>query len=49
MPDQNPSEQTTPADTGLRRMMTWVLIALVVTVLAAIAAVEITLRWFGER
>jgi hypothetical protein len=49
MPEQDPSEHTTPADTGLRRMLTWVLLALVVTVLAAIVAVEVTLRWFGER
>jgi hypothetical protein len=49
MPDQDHSEHTTPADTGLRRMLIWVLIALVITVLAAIVAVEVTLRWFGER
>jgi hypothetical protein len=36
-------------DVGLRRMMFWVLVALVATVLVAILAVELTLRWFGAR
>jgi hypothetical protein len=30
-------------------MMIWVFVALIATVLLAIAAVEFTLRWFGER
>jgi hypothetical protein len=30
-------------------MLTWVLVALVLTVIVAIIAVELTLRWFGER
>jgi hypothetical protein len=49
MPDQDPDELATAGDPGLRRMMIWVFIALVVTVLVAIVAVEFTLRWFGER
>jgi hypothetical protein len=34
-------------DPDLRRMLTWVFGALVLTVLFAILVVEITLRWFG--
>jgi hypothetical protein len=36
-------------DPGLRRMMTWVLIALVLVVLLAIIVVELTLRAVGLR
>jgi hypothetical protein len=35
-----------PPDQGLRRMLTWVFAALVLTVLFAILVVELTLRWF---
>ena len=48
MPDEPSGERREP-DTGLRRMLTWVFVALVLTVIAAIIAVELTLRWFGER
>lgn len=33
-------------DKGLRKLLTWVFTALVVTVLFAILVVELTLRWF---
>jgi len=35
-------------DTGLRRMMTWVIVALIATVALAIIVVELTLRWFDK-
>jgi hypothetical protein len=35
-------------DPGLRRMMTWVAVALVVTLALGFLVVEITLRWFGR-
>lgn len=34
-------------DPGLRQMLTWVFAALVAVVLFAVAAVELTIRWFG--
>ena len=40
---------TPEPDTGLRRMLTWVLIALVLVVLLAFVVVELTLRWVGLR
>ena len=43
------SKEDREPDPGLRRMMIWVFAALIATVLLAIAAVEVTLRWFGER
>jgi hypothetical protein len=33
-------------DSELRRMLTWVLVALVVTVAFALIVVEVTVRWF---
>jgi len=33
-------------DADLRRMLTWVLVALIGTVAFALAVVEATLRWF---
>jgi hypothetical protein len=36
-------------DRGLRRMMTWVLIALVLVVGLAFLVVELMLRWFQVR
>jgi len=46
-----PDDQSKPAaaDPDLRRMMKWVLAALILTVAVAILVVEVTLRWFGER
>ncbi len=35
------------ADEGLRRMLKWVFIVLILTVLFALAAVELTMRWFS--
>lgn len=44
-----PADQLPPpaVDRGLRRMLTWVFAALVLTVLFAFLVVEITLRVFG--
>lgn len=35
-------------DTGLRRMMKWVIVAFVATLALAIVVVEITMRWFNR-
>jgi hypothetical protein len=37
-----------PPDTGLRQMMTWTFIALVVAVLFSLLAVHLVFRWFGS-
>ncbi len=37
---------TAVSDKGLRKLLTWVFTALVLTVLFAILVVELTLRWF---
>jgi hypothetical protein len=47
MSDEHPKQRT--GDPGLRRMMTWVFGALILTVVVAILVVELALRWFGER
>jgi hypothetical protein len=47
--DMSDEHSKQAADPGLRRMMTWVVGALVVTVVVAILVVEFTLRWFGDR
>jgi hypothetical protein len=49
MPEKGTNRQPAAADPGLRRMLIWVFGALILTVLAAVLAVEFTLRWFGER
>jgi hypothetical protein len=49
MPDDQREEERPPADSGLRRIMIWVFVALILTVLFAVLAVEVTLRYFGER
>jgi hypothetical protein len=41
------SSQPAGADKGLRRMLTWVFVALILTVLFAFVAVELTIRWFS--
>ena len=50
---QNPEEPflslKPKPDDGLRRMLKWVIVVLVLTVLFAVAVVELTLRWFSER
>jgi hypothetical protein len=46
--DADTHELTGVEDPGLRRMMTWVAIALVVTLALGFLVVEITLRWFGQ-
>ena len=45
-PQQN---ELPPEDSGLRRLMLWVVGALIVTLVVTIVVVELTLRWFGER
>jgi hypothetical protein len=45
----NESQKTSPAaDPGLRKLLTWVVIALVLTLALAAIVVEITVRWFGQ-
>jgi hypothetical protein len=45
----NERQKTSSAgDQGLRKMLTWVAIALVVTLALAAIVVEITLRWFAQ-
>jgi hypothetical protein len=36
------------SDPGLRRVMKWVIVALVATLALAIVVVEITMRWFNR-
>lgn len=39
-------DQTSPeSDPGLRRLLTWVFVVLIVTLLFAAVVVELTLRW----
>lgn len=38
---------TPGSDEGLRRMLKWVFVVLIVTVLFAVVVVEVTLRWFS--
>jgi hypothetical protein len=35
-------------DSGLRRMLTWVMIALIATIALAIIVVELTMRWLNR-
>jgi hypothetical protein len=50
MTEPTPAPRTkAEPDLGLRRMLTWVLIALVAVVLLAIVVVELTLRAVGLR
>jgi len=35
-------------DTGLRRMLTWTFVALVVSILMAFAGVSLAIRWFDR-
>jgi hypothetical protein len=44
MPTDPP--QAPVADEGLRRMLKWVFVVLILTVLFAVVVVELTLRWF---
>ena len=40
--------QTAPqSDTGLRRLLTWVFVVLVATLVFAAVVVELTLRWLN--
>jgi hypothetical protein len=37
-----------PADEGLRRMLKWVFVVLILTIIFALVVVEVTLRWFAS-
>lgn len=37
-----------PHDPGLRKLLIYVFIALVLSVLAAVVAVDLVIRWFGQ-
>jgi hypothetical protein len=41
-------ETDAPEDSGLRRMMTWLLIALVATLVAAYIGVELAIHFFDR-
>ena len=41
------AERPPEEDPGLRRLLTWVAVALIVTLALGFLVVEITLRWFG--
>jgi hypothetical protein len=46
----NESQKTSSAaDPGLRKMLTWVFIVLVLTLALAAVVVDLTLRWFGQQ
>jgi len=45
----SPSPPRPEPDHGLRRLLTWVLIALVAVVALAFVVVELTLRWANVR
>jgi hypothetical protein len=45
--DGHDSPLPAPADEGLRRMLKWVFVVLILTVLFALVAVEFTMRWFA--
>jgi hypothetical protein len=46
MTEENSSSSN--GDPGLRRMLKWVAIVLVVTLVFAVLVVEITVRWFNQ-
>ena len=43
---ENRAEQRTAPDSGLKRLLTYTFIALVLAVLAALLAVNLVIRWF---
>jgi hypothetical protein len=45
--DAHQSPGPPPPDEGLRRMLKWVFIVLILTVLFAFLVVELTMRWFA--
>jgi len=45
MTEENASS---PKDPGLRRMLTWVAVALIATVVFAMLVVELMLRWLNQ-
>jgi hypothetical protein len=44
-----PQKTSSTADPGLKKMLTWVFVALLLTVALAAVVVEVTLRWFGPQ
>ena len=44
-----PEPPTVTGDTGLRRVLTWTLVALVVSILMAFAGVSLVIHWFDRR
>lgn len=44
---QAPPPDSAAADNGLRRMLKWVFVALVLTVLFAMVVVALTIRWLS--
>ena len=45
----NESQKTSSAaDPGLRKMLTWVIVALILTLALATVVVELTVRWFSQ-
>ena len=42
------AEPERPPDSGLKRLLTYTFVALVLAVLAAFLAVNLVIRWFGQ-
>jgi hypothetical protein len=45
-PDERAASPRPPKDDGLRRVLTWTLVALVVTVVMAAVGAALMIRWF---
>jgi hypothetical protein len=43
-----PEPPTATGDTGLRRVLTWTLVALVLSILMAFAGVSLVIHWFDR-
>ena len=43
-----PERPTVTGDTGLRQVLTWTLVALVVSILMAFAGVSLVIHWFDR-
>jgi hypothetical protein len=48
-PERRESTRTADSDPGLRQMLKWVFVTLVLVVLLAVLVVEVMLRWAGLR
>jgi hypothetical protein len=46
-PGGNDSPHPADPDEGLRRMLKWVFVVLIATIVFALVAVEFTIRWFA--